>query len=279
MEHHVRSFDVRPGGGRPCSRGNEVVLVAGADLAAREAPALEALGYRVLQAADGRAALDELERGTAVDLLMAPVAAAGAMRGAELAACVREAWPTMAVLLAGDAPPDASDRAAAGIEFLDERHGPDDLALRVRHVLGNQQQVNALAKVLRQTAPQPAPVAAADPHWRVLLVEDQDEVRDTSRQLLELLGCEVRAVPDAESADDALQHCEFDVMLTDITLPGRSGLELARTAAVRQPALRIIVSSGYGRNVSRLPGVRTWALPKPYGVRELEALLGEFARS
>ena len=115
----------------------------------------------------------------------------------------------------------------------------------------------------------------------MLLVEDQDEVRETSRQLLELLGCEVQDVASAEAAERALERARFDALVTDITLPGRSGLDLARDAAARDPGMKIVVASGYGpgAGAAALQGVRTWSLPKPYGLAELQALLDELKAS
>jgi CheY-like chemotaxis protein len=253
----------------PVRGGSEAVIVVGEEDAAQ---ALASLGYQVRRVADGAAALAMLAGGVHADLLLARSEASGHA----LAERARQALPTMAVVLTGAATADQPHDLEPGVELLPEPWTHEELALRVRHALGNQQQVNALTKVLRQARAEPTSAPAA--HWHVLLVEDQPDVRDTSRELLELLGCDVEAVADAETAEAVLQHERFDVMLTDITLPGRSGLELARTAARTQPALRIVVSSGHDRAAGNIAGVRTWTLPKPYGTPELEALLGELAR-
>jgi CheY-like chemotaxis protein len=261
----------------PVRGGSETMLVVGAE-PSDAAQTLASLGYRVLRATDAGAALAMLRDGLRADLLLAGAEPADPPRDDDFAERARQALPSMAVLLTrAAAARDTPDDLAAGVEWLIEPYSREELALRVRHALGNQQQVNALARVLRQA--RAAPARPTTSRWHVLLVEDQEDVRDTSQQLLELLGCEVQAVPDAEAAEDALQHARFDVMLTDITLPGRSGLELARTAAQRQPALRIVVSSGYDRASGAVAGVRTWTLPKPYGAPELEALFGELARA
>jgi DNA-binding response OmpR family regulator len=268
--------DPTPVVGRGPRRGGETVLLIGDALAACTAEPLQALGYRVLRAATACAALEMLRAGVHADLLFTR----SELRGIEeLAAQARLSLPGIAVLLTGSrsvAAARSPERVAPGAEFLPTPFAPEELACRVRHVLGNQQQVNALARVLGQRRPV---AATGDTRWRVLLVEDHDDLRDTSRQLLELLGCEVQAVPDANAADDALQHARFDVMLTDVMLPGRSGLELARAAALRQPTLRIVVSSGHGAQSNGVAGLRTWTLPKPYGVQELQALLGELQRA
>jgi DNA-binding NtrC family response regulator len=111
---------------------------------------------------------------------------------------------------------------------------------------------------------------------RVLLVDDQSDVRETSQQMLELLGCQVEGAPTAEAAEAALKDSRFDVLVTDISLPGRSGLALAEEAGALQPGIKVVLSSGYAQPFgqgSALPGFVGWNLPKPYGLPELEALL------
>lgn len=112
--------------------------------------------------------------------------------------------------------------------------------------------------------------AAADAALRVLLVDDEPDVREVAQQMLEILGCKVQAVGSAEAAERALREAPFDLLLTDISLPGRDGLQLARAAREQHPGMRVVLSSGYGQGRSE-PGL--WTLPKPYGLPELQALV------
>jgi DNA-binding NtrC family response regulator len=121
-----------------------------------------------------------------------------------------------------------------------------------------------------------APAGAAQ-SLRILLVEDQEDLRETSLQLLDLLGANAQGAVDAESAEAMLAREPFDVLITDITLPGRSGLELAARMAERQPGLKVVFCSGYGAPTGLPAGLRSWSLPKPYGLPQLEALLEELA--
>lgn len=82
----------------------------------------------------------------------------------------------------------------------------------------------------------------------VLLVEDQEEVRDALAMLIELLGHRVTAVADGEAAATQIEDSRFDLLLTDLTLPGMSGLDLARLAKQRAPAMRRVIASGYSRS-------------------------------
>jgi len=270
----------------PVTGGSETILVVEDDLGVQAAVVntLQTLGYHVLRANDAQAALSILQSGVHVDLLFTDVVMPGPLRSPALAQRARQIIPGIAVLFTSGYTQNAvvhGGRLDPGVELLSKPYRQEDLARKIRHLLGNQQQVNVLAEALRQRpTATPSPPPGADP-LRVLLVEDQHDVRETSRQLLELLGCEVQDVATAEAAQAALQRAAFDVLLTDITLPGRSGLELARDAGALRPRMKIVIASGYGSGAgaAALQGVRTWSLPKPYGLAELQALLDELKQS
>jgi PAS domain S-box-containing protein len=269
----------------PVTGGSETILVVEDDLAVQAAVVntLQTLGYHVLRANDAQAALSILQSGVQVDLLFTDVVMPGPLRSPELAQRARQIIPGIAVLFTSGYTQNAvvhGGRLDPGVELLSKPYRQEDLARKIRHLLKNQQQVNMLAEALRGRAEAPAAPQRAGP-LRLLLVEDQNDVRDTSRQLLELLGCEVQDVASAEAAQAALQRDRFDVLLTDITLPGRSGLELARDAGRLYPGMKIVIASGYGggAGAAALEGVRTWSLPKPYGLAELQAMLEELKRS
>jgi PAS domain S-box-containing protein len=80
---------------------------------------------------------------------------------------------------------------------------------------------------------------------RILLVEDNSAVRGLFQQILEHLGYEVRAAGSAEEAAALPGEAGVDLLLTDLSLPGASGIELARTLRERWPALMVVVLSGY----------------------------------
>ncbi len=63
---------------------------------------------------------------------------------------------------------------------------------------------------------------------KILLVEDQDDSRQTLRKLIELRGHQVTAVPSAEEAERALAEESFPFLILDWMLPGKSGLDLCR---------------------------------------------------
>ncbi|HEX4180649.1 MAG TPA: response regulator [Caulobacteraceae bacterium] len=108
---------------------------------------------------------------------------------------------------------------------------------------------------------------------RILLAEDDDSLRGFLTRALERAGYAVTSCPDGETAVDAL-HETFDVLLTDIVMPGIDGIEVARRAAAVQPHLRIMFITGFAA-VALSAGDRAPAgakvLSKPIHLREIVA--------
>lgn len=79
----------------------------------------------------------------------------------------------------------------------------------------------------------------------ILLVDDDENVRETSADMLQELGYTVRQAESGRQALEMLDKTGFDVMVTDIRMPGMSGLELSEEAGRRHRDLKIILMSGY----------------------------------
>ena len=100
-------------------------------------------------------------------------------------------------------------------------------------------------------------------------MEDDALIQVSTAEMLETLGHTVTAVDDADAALRALGSETVDVLFTDVGLPGRSGLDLAREALRNRPRLRVIVASGYGGDVrvgQGEAGLDAVFLPKPYNL-------------
>ncbi len=113
---------------------------------------------------------------------------------------------------------------------------------------------------------------------RVLLVEDDQAVSAVAMDLLMSFGLEVVAVENADQALTALEASRFDLMLTDIVMPGgMTGIDLARQTARRWPDMHIVLTSGYaGDDVEEAMKDAPWPLlPKPYAAEALQRRLGE----
>ncbi len=114
-----------------------------------------------------------------------------------------------------------------------------------------------------------------DRQLRVLLVEDNVDALEGMMEMTDMLGHNAHGCTSAEHALEVLGKQVFDLMITDIGLPGISGLELARKAHTIQ-SLQITVASGYARG-GDVPSSIGW-LMKPFGIDEYAALLERAAR-
>ncbi|GAA0644465.1 PAS domain S-box protein [Brevundimonas lenta] len=113
---------------------------------------------------------------------------------------------------------------------------------------------------------------------RLLLVEDDPWVAAVALELLESMGMEVSLVDTARQALEVLAIEAFDVMLSDVVMPGgMTGIELARESARQWPDMRIVLTSGYaGEDVDEALSKAPWPfLRKPYSREQLAEALGE----
>ncbi|WP_293765493.1 sigma-54 dependent transcriptional regulator [uncultured Aquitalea sp.] len=110
----------------------------------------------------------------------------------------------------------------------------------------------------------------------ILYVEDDPAVRMANSQTLELAGLPVKALPDAESALAVLRHEDRVVILSDVRLPGLSGLELLERAKQADAELPVILVTGHGDIAMAVAAMRAGAydfIEKPYSAdRLLESL-------
>jgi CheY-like chemotaxis protein len=108
------------------------------------------------------------------------------------------------------------------------------------------------------------------PGLRVLLVEDDAEVRSVAQRFLAALGCSITACANGEQALRELGgQVGIDLLLTDIALgTGMRGTELATAARQRLPELPVLLMSGYASALLEAPS--GWdLLRKPYTRAEL----------
>jgi PAS domain S-box-containing protein len=122
--------------------------------------------------------------------------------------------------------------------------------------------------------------SAADGTETILLVEDEEAVRELARTVLEARGYTILEADGAEQAEKlaAEQNGKIDLLLTDVVMPGTSGRELARRMAARVQKLRVLFMSGYTDNVIAQGGVLEAGvsfLQKPFSPRTLAAKVRE----
>ncbi len=113
------------------------------------------------------------------------------------------------------------------------------------------------------------------PTTRVLVVEDDDDLRDTLVRYLGGVGMFARGLATAEEVEAELARHDFDTVVCDVNLPGADGFTvLARLRAVS--AMRIVMLTARGMAHDRLRGLGLGAdyyLVKPVNLRELEMVL------
>jgi PAS domain S-box-containing protein len=137
---------------------------------------------------------------------------------------------------------------------------------------------------LPRVAPQD-PVTAKEPAERsaplerscILVVEDNKEVGEFATQLLRELGHETRL---AVHADEALRLLEenadaFDLVFTDVVMPGMSGIDLGLAIRKRWPKMRVVLTSGYSHVLAQDGRHGFELLHKPYSVESLMRILRE----
>lgn len=115
----------------------------------------------------------------------------------------------------------------------------------------------------------------------ILVAEDDPAMRQFIVAALERAAHRVVGVADGMTALTALEGSDFDVLLADIVMPGMDGIELARQAGNRWPALKIMFITGFaGVSMGDKPGENAPArlLSKPFHlsdlVRQVDDLLG-----
>jgi PAS domain S-box-containing protein len=140
------------------------------------------------------------------------------------------------------------------------------------------------AKAFEDAAAQPAETAPCEPTpgARVLVVEDDPEVRASAEQIVAELGYGVRAAKDADEAMAALEaDPAFDLLFTDMVLPGPvDGPELARLAIERRPGLKVLFTSGYAADQAKATaplgtGCRAGFIAKPFRKADLARKLAD----
>jgi two-component system phosphate regulon response regulator OmpR len=121
----------------------------------------------------------------------------------------------------------------------------------------------------------------ADLKTRILVVDDDQRLRDLLVRYLGGEGHEVKAVPDAAAMDKQLARERYDLVVLDLMLPGEDGLAICRRLRAQETAPAIIMLTAKGDDVDRIVGLEMGAddyLPKPFNPRELLARINAVLR-
>src|SRR5947207_10029264 len=111
---------------------------------------------------------------------------------------------------------------------------------------------------------------------RILVVEDDEGMRRTTRVQLDKEGYETTEAFDVPEALEILKTSPHDLVITDLNLPGLSGLELLKRIRAEYPDTTVIVITGYGTVESAVDAMKCGAydyLAKPVHAYELRMLV------
>jgi len=109
---------------------------------------------------------------------------------------------------------------------------------------------------------------------RVLTVEDDAAIRRGIVDALRFAGYDALEAADGQQGLDLATRCEFDLLLLDLVLPKRDGMEILREVRRLRPTLPVIVLTARGEESDRVAGLQEGAddyVVKPFSVRELLA--------
>jgi two-component system cell cycle sensor histidine kinase/response regulator CckA len=138
-----------------------------------------------------------------------------------------------------------------------------------------------VSEAARTMPPEPVSQMPIDPGARILLAEDEEAVRILTTRLLERMGHRVVAAASGGEALDLLAAAGeegFDLLLTDVVMPGLSGPELADRVRAEQPGIRVLLMSGYAGRMIEERGLGEGGLPlleKPFSAAALSEAIRE----
>ncbi|PRX99284.1 response regulator [Paraburkholderia sp. BL25I1N1] len=300
----------------PTGSGETILVVEDdADVRLTAVEMLAQLGYKVLTTSSGDAAIEFIDSDVPIDLLFTDVVMPGKIKSVELAQRAAARSPAVPALFTSGYTRDEivhHGKLDAGITLLSKPYRRDDLARKVRSVLragaaaaagvalpvsvaegqiaacvppaaydparesGHESQAPAVEAIRQRKSPLGTARSTRTPA-RVLLVEDDMDSREAFSDLLTALGLDCTAVASAEEALPLVPAQHFDILFTDLTLPGMSGDSLARVMLRQQPGIRVLLVSGYGKNAQigdAIPGARL--LGKPLDIAELRRELADW---
>ena len=116
----------------------------------------------------------------------------------------------------------------------------------------------------------------------VLVVDDDDQIREVLSDMLTIDGHAATACPDGQSALEAVKRQDFDLVITDLGMPGMSGLELAAQIHDRHPDLPIAMITGWGTQLDPdevlRHGILT-VLSKPFHLKDVKSMVKDLVTS
>ena len=116
------------------------------------------------------------------------------------------------------------------------------------------------------------------PNQRILIVDDEKNIRLTMKQTLQTLGYEISTAVDGQDALKKLAVQEFDLLLLDLRMPGLDGVEVLRRVVRLRPDIRVIIVSAHGTVENAVEVIKLGAvdfIQKPFSPQELRQIVAE----
>ena len=114
----------------------------------------------------------------------------------------------------------------------------------------------------------------SEPAHRILIIDDEAAIRESLETLLTLEGYTVEMAPEGDSGLERIDRFSYDLVLLDLALPGKNGLEILHLIRERHPDLPVIMITAYGKVDNVVEAIRTGAqnfVQKPWDNEKLLA--------
>jgi CheY-like chemotaxis protein len=116
---------------------------------------------------------------------------------------------------------------------------------------------------------------------RILVVDDEEYVRDLLRDILEKEGCEAVVAEGGRQALSLFEKGNFDAVFTDVGMPGMNGWELSRALRERNSKIPVAIITGWGEAVGsheRQAAQVDWVVTKPFDAPQIAEMAHEVLR-
>ena len=262
---------------------SETILVVEDDRVVRSTAVdtLRQFGFTVLEAVNAERALAIIESGAKVDLLFTDVVMPGTLRSPELARRAQQILPNMGVLFTSGYTENAivhSGRLDDGVELLSKPYSNDQLFAKISRVMAKIRKAETALNPEHETQAQSTTQNCGP--LRVLVVEDEILIRMNLAEMLNELGAEVKESGTLSEAQAALTAGDFDIVITDISLPDGSAEEWIGKLVTGGHS-GVIISSGHpadGELAQKIAAKSVGVLSKPYELSDVERCLAERGR-
>jgi len=148
---------------------------------------------------------------------------------------------------------------------------------RIRLPISNCKMTSDSERILFPAPPPPLKSAAT----RILVVDDEEYIRDLLRDILEKEGCEAVVAEGGHQALSLFDSGNFDAVFTDIGMPGMNGWEFSRALRQRDRKIPVAVITGWGEAVSsheRQAAQVNWVIAKPFETPQIVDLVRDVSR-